>query len=96
MGSLDLSGVMPYWPALLGGQVGPEGQQPTDASVEEELREMLGYYNDIAEGSGEIVLPREQRDNSEYDALCAGLGATWLLSAYAMDIDEIRKGPPNS
>ncbi len=86
-------GLMPYWPALLGGQVGPEGQTSTGTS-EGELRDLMAYYRDVAQGAGEIVIPREQPDDPAFDALAEELGATWLLSAYGLDFDEVRQGPP--
>ena len=86
-------GIMPYWPALLGGAAGPEGQQPTGASVDQELRALVAYYHEVADSPGEIVLPRERHD-PDFDALCHELGATWLLTAYVVDIDGIRQGPP--
>lgn len=86
-------GLMPYWPALLGGQTGPEGQTST-GTRDGELREMLAYYRDVAKGGGEIIVPREQPDDPAFDALAEELGATWLLSAYGLDFDEVRQGPP--
>lgn len=86
-------GMMPYWPALLEGKTGPEGQS-SEGTVEDELREVMDYYHGVAEEPGEVVLPRQSRDDPEYDALAEELGATWLLTAYRMDLDEVRQGPP--
>jgi hypothetical protein len=86
-------GVMPYWPALLEGGTGPEGQTST-GTIEGELREMMDYYTSVADDPGEVVLPREKRDDPDYDALAEEVGATWLLTAYRMDLDEVRQGPP--
>jgi len=86
-------GIMPYWPALLGGGVGPEGQQPTGATVQDELRELLDFYRSLDPSpDSEIVLPRE-RPSRSYTELCEALGATWLLTTYPLDADELRKGP---
>lgn len=86
-------GTMPYWPALLGGQTGPEGQTST-GTIEGELREMMDYYHEVADDPGEVVLPRQKRDDPKYDALAEEVGATWLLTSYRMDLDEVREGPP--
>lgn len=86
-------GTMPYWPALLEGKPGPEGQVST-GTIEGELRELMAYYHDVAEDPGEVVLPRQKRDDPAYDALAEEVGATWLLTAYRMDLDELREGPP--
>lgn len=86
-------GTMPYWPALLGGTAGPEGQTST-GTVDGELRELMNYYHDVTDEPGEVVLPRQERDNPEFDALAEAVGATWLLTSYRMDIDEVRQGPP--
>lgn len=89
-------GLMPYWPALLGDQTGPEGQQSSGRPVEDELREMLEYYHSLTDDPGEILIPRGERDDGEYRELCAELGVTWLLPYFPMDLDEVRQGPPRS
>lgn len=86
-------GTMPYWPALLGGGSGPEGQTST-GTIDGELRELMAYYHQVAEVPGEVVLPRQTRDAPEFDDLAEEVGASWLLTAYRMDIDELRAGPP--
>lgn len=86
-------GTMPYWPALLDGKTGPEGQTST-GTVEGELRDLMGFYRSVADELGEVVVPRPDRDDSDYDALAEELGATWLLSSYWMELDEVRAGPP--
>lgn len=86
-------GTMPYWPALLGGEVGPEGQTST-GTIEGELRDLMELYASIADDVGEVVIPRERRDDPDYDALAEEVGATWLLTSYRMDLDEVRTGPP--
>jgi len=40
------------------------------------------------------VVPRQERDDAEYRSLAHEVGATWLLTSYRMDLDELRKGPP--
>jgi hypothetical protein len=86
-------GTMPYWPALMEGATGPEGQTAT-GTIEGELRELMAYYTGVADDPGEVVLPREKRDDPGYDALAAEVGATWLLTSYRMDLDEVSQGPP--
>ncbi len=86
-------GVMPYWPALLEGQVGPEGQT-SNGTIDGELRELMAQYRSVADEPGEVVLPRQTRDDPEYRALAEEVGATWLLTAYVMDPEEVRQGPP--
>lgn len=86
-------GVMPFWPALLRGEVGPAGQPPSTASITDELREVLGYYHRVCEGSGgEVLLPRRPGMPDDYDDVCAELGATWLMST--LDDHQIALGPP--
>jgi Luciferase-like monooxygenase len=86
-------GTMPYWPALLEGEVGPEGQT-SDGTVEGELRELIAFHRSVTGDPGEVILPREKRDDPHYDALAEDVGATWLLTSYRMDLDEVRAGPP--
>jgi len=86
-------GVMPYWPALLGGEVGPEGQA-SDGTIVGELQALMSFYQGVADQLGEVVLPRQERDDDDYRSVADDLGATWLLTSYRMDLDELRKGPP--
>jgi hypothetical protein len=86
-------GTMPYWPALMGDQTGPEGQTAV-GTIESELRDLMDYYAQVADDPGIVVLPREKRDDPDYDAMCEEVGATWLLTSYRMDLDEVRQGPP--
>ena len=86
-------GTMPYWPALLGGEVGPEGQA-SNGTIDGELRDLMAFYREVTDELGEVVLPRQERDDAEYRSLAHEVGATWLLTSYRMDLDELRKGPP--
>lgn len=86
-------GTMPYWPALLEGDVGPEGQTST-GTIDGELRDLMAFYRGAVDELGEVVLPRQHRDDSDYRALADEVGATWLLTSYRMDLDELRQGPP--
>lgn len=86
-------GTMPYWPALLQGAVGPEGQT-SSGTIDGELRDLMALYREAADEVGEVVIPRQERDDAGYRSLAEELGATWLLTAYRMDLDELRQGPP--
>lgn len=87
-------GVMPCWPAMLGDEQGPEGQQPTGATHEEELRALVDTYLSAADEPGELVLPRIESEGPAYDALCADLGTTWMLTTRDLSASEVRAGPP--
>lgn len=85
-------GIMPNWPALLGGQQGPEGQRPTGRPLVEEFREMLETYHELTDEPGEIVVPAVPDD--DYLDACEELGVTWLLFGRADSVDALRAGPP--
>jgi hypothetical protein len=78
---------------LLEGEVGPEGQR-SNGTIDGELRDLMALYREVADELGEVVLPRQERDDPEYRSLADEVGATWLLTAYRMDLDELREGPP--
>lgn len=86
-------GTMPYWPALLDGDTGPEGQT-SSGTIEGELRELMAFHGSLTDGDREVVLPRPDPADAAYDELAAEVGATWLLSSYVMGLDEVRAGPP--
>jgi hypothetical protein len=86
-------GTMPYWPALLEGETGPEGQT-SDGTIDGELRDLMAFYRGAADGLGEVVLPRQDRDDHAFRSLADEVGATWLLTSYRMELDELRTGPP--
>lgn len=86
-------GTMPYWPALLAGAVGPEGQT-SNGTIDGELRDLMALYREVTHDLGEVVLPRQERDDAGYRSLAEELGATWLLTSYRMNLDELRQGPP--
>lgn len=85
-------GVMPFWPALLGGEEGPAGQAPSQADPMDELREMMGFYHEQAERPGEVVLPW-LRSIDGYVDRCEELGATWVLLLSDIGDDRIAAGP---
>lgn len=85
-------GLMPTWPALLGGETGPDGQAPSSADPVEELRDMLGAYRGLADDPGTIVLPW-LRSIDGYHEVCEALGTSWLLVLGDLSDDEVRSGP---
>ncbi|MDX1658292.1 MAG: LLM class flavin-dependent oxidoreductase [Nitriliruptorales bacterium] len=84
-------GIMPSWPAMMGGEEGPEGQQPTGKSVADEFRELMDYYHDQTDDPGEVVAPALRDD--EYLSICEELGVTWLLRGSIDSIEDLRDGP---
>lgn len=95
-------GTMPNWPAMTESGEGPQGEQAT-GTVEEELRDMLEYYHELTDDSGEIILPLEPANASaSYQDTCKELGVTWFLdttsfepSEYEQNMERIREGPPS-
>lgn len=85
-------GVMPFWPALMGGREGPAGQAAWAAAPEDELRELLTYYHDLTDDPGEIIVPWV-RSVPGYVELCEELGVSWLLMLGELSDDEVRAGP---
>jgi alkanesulfonate monooxygenase SsuD/methylene tetrahydromethanopterin reductase-like flavin-dependent oxidoreductase (luciferase family) len=85
-------GLMPTWPALLGGETGPDGQAPSSADPIDELREMLDVYHELADEPGAIVLPW-LRSIDGYHEICNELGVSWLLMLADLSDDEVRAGP---
>lgn len=102
-------GIAPNWPSLIGDSADTNVEELPDhiqeaiarqRSNEEEVREMLSYYHDIADNPGEIILPTYHGPNDFRD-VCRELGATWLLSrrldptkTRTETLDAIRAGPP--
>ncbi len=84
-------GVMPDWDGL------GEGLDPAvpEGAREAQLRDLLGWYRD-AGGDGEVLVPRVDAFGPGHDALCAELGATWLLTCDRLDEDALRAGPPRT
>ena len=83
-------GIMPYWNTF-----------PKPLS-QEELRETMDYYHEVADSPGEIVIPYYDDVSQEYTELCEELGVTWLLSCglneknkVTFDVDKIKEGPPS-
>jgi hypothetical protein len=88
-------GIMPYWPALLGDQQGPEGQKPSGRSVVDEFRDMMGCYHSITitDEPGEIVVPGVP--DEEFQEACLEHGVTWMLRSRFDSPDALRAGPPS-
>lgn len=88
----EWDGIMPFWPALLGEDEGPEGQEPTGRSVAEEFRDMLTFYHGLTRDPGEIIVPAV--DDEDFMEACDELGVTWLLTSSFEDGEALRAGPP--
>lgn len=89
----EWDGIMPFWPALLASD-GPEGQPPSDAAPDDELRDLMAYYRGLTDDPGEIVLPRGTKLGPVLDPAAAEVGATWLLTVDATSLEDIEQGPP--
>ncbi|MCE7734725.1 MAG: LLM class flavin-dependent oxidoreductase [Candidatus Heimdallarchaeota archaeon] len=81
-------GIMPYWNSL-----------PKELS-EEDLREVVDYYKELADLPGEIVVPYYYDLSKGFIDLCQEIDVTWLLSSGLMGKDmntmeKIREGPPS-
>lgn len=85
-------GVMPFWPALMGGQQGPAGQPPSDADPRDELRDLLAHYNSLTDDPGIVLVPWV-RSLEGYEELCEELGVTWLLLTAVVDDEQVEAGP---
>lgn len=92
-------GIMPFFPSLINAEAGPHGEEET-GSPEEEVRDALAFYRDVADEPGEVVLPTiSSEDPTAFAETAAELGATWQL---ATDLggnlnavtERIREGPP--
>lgn len=83
-------GIMPFWPSLLQGGPGPQGEKAS-GDVQEELRALMTYYHSLVDHPGEVVIP--DRPQPGYRQLAVELGATWLLTTKATPRDEIERGP---
>ncbi len=92
-------GILPYWPALTEEGVGEQGEQAT-GTPEEELRDMMAYYRDVADDPGEVVLPTlPDVPVGDYLDTYEALGATWLLTSDVVPGSDhadrrVRDGPP--
>lgn len=90
-------GIMPFMASLTADEIGPHGEEPT-GSPEEEVREMLSYYHEIADDPGDILIPMVPTDDQQsFLELCNDLGVTWLLTTDVVGPDattELREGPP--
>ena len=94
-------GIMPVAPSFYGKE-GIQGE-PITGSPEEELRDLIAYYHDVADDPGEILVqidPPEAPD--DFAEVCEDAGATWLFSASLLDeeshdenLERIHAGPPH-
>lgn len=103
-------GIIPNWPSMhhdppYDVETMPEHMQaviPDEPAHQEEVREMVEYYRDVADGTGEIILPVTMPSlPAGFAETCIDLGATWLIHApvdadddRAANLERIRAGPP--
>lgn len=103
-------GIIPQWPskfieATWVSGMGDHMQSviPDEPAHEEEVRNMVSYYADQCEETGEIILPVDvPLAPSDFAETCAELGASWLLhnpfqpdAGVDEDMNRIRDGPPD-
>jgi hypothetical protein len=82
-------GIRPYVPSLTGDEEGPHGEEAA-GSPEDEMREALAYYHDVADEPGDVLVPIDpSADAEEYLATCEEAGATWTPT---MDVGEGEEG----
>lgn len=102
-------GMIPQWPSKFIGAswVDEMGEHmrsviPDEPATEEEVRDMVAYYEDQCEDPGEIILPVDvPAAPPDFAQLCEELGATWLLhnpiqgdATTDENLRRIRDGPP--
>ena len=84
-------GIMPAWPAMYPGVVGPQGETATD-TYEGELHALVDYYRKLTGGQpGEIILP-VGKDDQRMDHF-RELGVTWLINMEIESIEDVEHGP---
>jgi len=72
------------------------------ATARAEVRDMVEYYFERAEGSGELFLPADPPHASEgWIDFCEDIGATWVYTrnkdpkrGWDLTVDRIQNGPP--
>lgn len=71
---------------------------------EEEIEEMVAYYQGLSEESGELLLPADPpHATQDWIPFCRELGATWLYTrnidpehGWELTMERVREGPPES
>lgn len=76
-------GIVPHYRG--DGVVPSEGMEgivpPLDGTPEEDAREMMAYYREVADDPGEVMLPLDPPHGPQaWTDLCEDFGATWLYS----------------
>lgn len=104
----EWDGMIPQWPSKFIGaswvdEIGEHMRSviPEEPAHEEEVRNMVHYYTEQCEESGEIILPIDvPAAPPDFGEFCEELGATWLLhsplqadESTAANIERIREGP---
>lgn len=95
-------GIMPYAPSFV-GEEGLHGE-PVTGTPEEEVRDVVAYYREIADEPGEVVLPVDPPEAPpDFAETCADAGATWLLTTdlladedHEENLEAVRSGPPST
>jgi ABC-type amino acid transport substrate-binding protein len=93
-------GVMPWAPSFQGSE-GLQGE-PVTGTPEEELREMMAYFDGLTDDPGEVILPIDPPEApADFAEVCKEVGATWLLTTDLLEddthegnLERIREGPP--
>lgn len=93
-------GIMPAAPSFYGSE-GEQGE-PITGTIEEEVRDLIAYYQDQTDTPGEILLPIDVPEApDDFAETCRDFGATWLLTSHLLDgesheanLERIRAGPP--
>lgn len=96
-------GIMPHYrgDGILPKE-GIEGLVPeTEAEPEDEVRELMKYYRDVADEPGEVFLPADPPHRTDgWLNQCEELGATWAVTRpresgqWNLTMERVRDGPP--
>lgn len=102
-------GIFPNWPSMHANATYLEDYPdhmrriiPDEPAHEQEVEEMLTYYQDMADDPGEVMIYSVGDDSSDFTELCRNLGATWLIHGIVgpdlgreENLNRIRQGPPD-
>ena len=78
--------------------------EPVTGTPAEEVRDIVAYYRDVADGPGEIILPVDPPEApDDFIEVCRQVDPTWLLTTELLEADShqenrerIRAGSPKS
>lgn len=96
-------GIMPHYRG--DGVLPKEGIEglvsETEAEPEDEVRELMEYYHDVADEPGEVFLPADPPHRTDgWLERCEELGATWAVTRaresgqWNLTMERVREGPP--